>query len=107
VDILDLATGRVALSIPDCHTRPVHTIRINAGSRYVDTPSESHELFLTSATDSCVKLWDMRTNKYDTLPSQLSSLSYIAGCTEVYYDLKVISIVNSQLVVISLPVVDG
>ena len=50
-------------TLEDVHSRPVHTLVLNEGSKYADSPAESHEVFLTLACDDTVKLWDLRVQK--------------------------------------------
>lgn len=43
----------------------VHTICMNQSTPYVTHQQESYDLFLTASTDSSLKLWDLRTQRYE------------------------------------------
>eukprot|EP00002_Diphylleia_rotans_P035481 TRINITY_DN7750_c0_g1_i1.p1 TRINITY_DN7750_c0_g1~~TRINITY_DN7750_c0_g1_i1.p1 ORF type:complete len:881 (+),score=138.30 TRINITY_DN7750_c0_g1_i1:71-2713(+) len=62
--VFDLAAKSVVRRISDAHSRPVHSVRMCENSPFVSHPAESYELFLTSATDNCIKLWDLRANRF-------------------------------------------
>jgi WD40 repeat protein len=60
IEVVDLAAGRLARSLPDAHSRPVHTLAMCAPSAFVSHPREAHDLFASAAADGVVKLWDLR-----------------------------------------------
>eukprot|EP00111_Clytia_hemisphaerica_P006631 TCONS_00019191-protein len=59
--IFDMNKGEEVQTIKDAHTRPVHSVSQIQGSTFIGLPSESYELFVTSAPHDGVKLWDTRT----------------------------------------------
>jgi len=59
----DMNVGKCVRVIEEIHSKPAHTVRINEASPHVTHTGSAYDLFLTSATDSCVKLWDLRSNK--------------------------------------------
>ncbi|XP_078086766.1 WD repeat-containing protein 27 [Mustelus asterias] len=61
LEVFDLNVGRSVVTVPDAHARPVHQICQNNGSVFSTQPSESYNLFLTSAITDGIKLWDLRT----------------------------------------------
>ncbi|CAG9466750.1 unnamed protein product [Pedinophyceae sp. YPF-701] len=63
VEVIDLAAGRTARTLPDAHARPVHTLALNDVSPYAQHAAEAHELFITAAADGLVKLWDLRSQR--------------------------------------------
>ena len=62
-EIYDLNEGRIAHIFPDAHSKPVHTIALNEGSTYTSQPQEALNVFATSATLDCIKLWDIRSKR--------------------------------------------
>jgi WD40 repeat protein len=60
VDVIDACVSKTVRRIADAHARPVHTVRMNAGSSYTSVSDDERHLFLTAAADSCIKLWDLR-----------------------------------------------
>ena len=58
---VDLGTGSTVLDLNDAHERPIHSLRLAEGSAFGDAPSATRDLFITSALDGVVKLWDLRT----------------------------------------------
>ena len=58
---VDLGTGSTVLDLNDAHERPIHSLRLAEGSAFGDAPSATRDLFVTSALDGVVKLWDLRT----------------------------------------------
>ena len=54
VRVWDAGYGRVVTGIDEAHTRPVHALCLRSSR------DEGAELFATSSTDGCVKLWDVR-----------------------------------------------
>ena len=63
LNILDLNAGRSVGRIEDAHAKPVHRIRLNAGSRHVDHPPESYNFFFTAAVLDGIRLWDLRSQQ--------------------------------------------
>ncbi|XP_067901568.1 WD repeat-containing protein 27 isoform X2 [Heterodontus francisci] len=61
LEVFDLNVGRSVVTVPDAHARPVHQICQNNGSVFSTQPSESYNLFLTTAIMDGIKLWDLRT----------------------------------------------
>ncbi|XP_063047396.1 WD repeat-containing protein 27 [Engraulis encrasicolus] len=61
IQVLDLNAGRVAMEIPEGHSRPAHHVTQNKGSMYCSQTPDSYNLFITSAITDAVKLWDLRT----------------------------------------------
>ncbi len=75
--------GKCTRVIEDIHSKPAHTVSLSRKCRencdnfsdlnnictgeaspHVTRQPSTYDLFLTSATDSCVKLWDLRANMY-------------------------------------------
>lgn len=54
VRVWDVGYGKVVTGVNDAHTRPVHAVCLRSSR------DEGAELFATSSTDGCVKLWDVR-----------------------------------------------
>lgn len=77
LEIVDMSTGKIARTFPEAHGKPVHTIFMNNSSPYVQHPRESYDLFLTSAADNTIKLWDLRTEKYCLFISQFDILRVV------------------------------
>ena len=121
--INDIAVGKVAATVADAHTRPVHSMclcsTLASPSEVVNGWSPEHdtnlnandyhvscELFATSSTDNCVKLWDVRdihkkvrcfTNghintRHRTGLAFSPCMRYIASCSEdrsiALYDIR-------------------
>ena len=61
IEIFDANAGATLRTIRDAHTRAIHRIVVNATSHYANHDKDAHELFLSAATDGCVKLWDVRS----------------------------------------------
>ncbi|XP_041063528.1 WD repeat-containing protein 27 [Carcharodon carcharias] len=61
LEVFDLNVGQSVVTVPDAHARPVHQICQNNGSVFSTQPSESYNLFLTTAITDGIKLWDLRT----------------------------------------------
>ncbi|KXZ44757.1 hypothetical protein GPECTOR_62g872 [Gonium pectorale] len=62
LELIDLATMRTLATVPEAHQRTVGCVaQAGSASMFVNHPREAYELFATSAPDSCVKLWDVRT----------------------------------------------
>ena len=91
---VDLGTGQQVLELAEVHKRPVHALRLHEGSAHGATPAAGHDLFLSCALDSVVKLWDLRsascartfeahTNRLHPLGASLSPcLRYVAVGSE-------------------------
>ena len=47
----------------EVHNKFVHTLFLNEKSPYVNQKVENYDLFLSSATDNSIKMWDLRTDK--------------------------------------------
>jgi len=58
--IYDANSNKAISVVNDTHARHVHTVKFFEGS-YSD--NDSLNTFLTSATDSYIKLWDLRVGK--------------------------------------------
>ena len=63
IEIYDVNEGRIAHIFTDTHSKPVHTIALNEGSAYTSQPQEALNVFATSATLDCIKLWDVRSKR--------------------------------------------
>ncbi|XP_076438469.1 WD repeat-containing protein 27-like [Babylonia areolata] len=63
VEVYDLNEGRLAHVFTDTHTKPVHTVALNEGSTYTSQPQEAFNVFATSATLDCIKVWDVRSRR--------------------------------------------
>jgi len=67
ISVLDLNAGRIVWKIndehPDAHAKPVHAIVVKESLESVQLPVSAHQLFLSIARDSSVKLWDLRERK--------------------------------------------
>ncbi|XP_061602047.1 WD repeat-containing protein 27 [Cololabis saira] len=61
IQVLDMNRGAVASVLPDAHSRAIHCITQNKGSRFSTQAPDSYNLFLTSAVTDGVKIWDLRT----------------------------------------------
>lgn len=57
----DLGVGKTVLELPDLHERPCQALRLHEHATPEDTAAVGHDLFLTSALDGVVKLWDLRS----------------------------------------------
>ena len=119
VHLWDLAAGKVAASVDDAHTRPVHTLAVcpaNASTPMTAPDGDGSglcldahgacELFATSSSDSCIKLWDVRDvqkrvrcyagghiNNCHRIGMQFSPcMRYLATCSEdrsvAVYDMR-------------------
>jgi len=56
----DLGAEKCVRRIPEAHTKPVSCVRLNAALASTSHANDAYELFLTSAADDTVKLWDLR-----------------------------------------------
>ena len=63
IEIYDVNEGRLAHIFSDAHSKPVHTIALNEGSTYTSQPQEALNVFASSATLDCIKLWDVRSKR--------------------------------------------
>jgi len=63
IEVWDLGKEEVVASFAEAHDRVVHCLRLNECSSYASHPSESYDLFLSSATDGLIGLWDLRAGK--------------------------------------------
>ncbi|XP_024153529.1 WD repeat-containing protein 27 isoform X3 [Oryzias melastigma] len=70
IQVVDMNKGGVASTLTDAHSRSIHCITQNKGSRFCTQTSDSYNLFLTSAITDGLKLWDLRTmrcvRRYDS-----------------------------------------
>ena len=62
IEVFDMNEAKSCLTIHEAHSRPFHQILQN--------PSEhnrlSYDLFLSNAVNDGIKLWDLRSAKYDS-----------------------------------------
>ncbi|KAK7106246.1 WD repeat-containing protein 27-like [Littorina saxatilis] len=63
LEIYDLNEGRLAHVFNDAHTKPANAIALNEGSTYTSQPQEALNVFATSATLDCIKMWDVRSRR--------------------------------------------
>uniref|UniRef100_A0A061S725 Wd repeat-containing protein 27-like n=1 Tax=Tetraselmis sp. GSL018 TaxID=582737 RepID=A0A061S725_9CHLO len=63
VEVFDLSAGKVARTIRDGHSRPIHSVVLNVPPNYVSHSREAYELFATAAQDGHVRLWDLRVGR--------------------------------------------
>jgi WD40 repeat protein len=63
ITVFDVAHSSVCAHIADAHSRAVHCLAMNRPSNFTSHAAPSYDLFLSAATDGCVKLWDMRICK--------------------------------------------
>nr|XP_055125696.1 WD repeat-containing protein 27 isoform X1 [Symphalangus syndactylus] len=61
VEVFDLNAGCSAAVIAEAHSRPVHQICQNKGSSFTTQQPQAYNLFLTTAIDDGMRLWDLRT----------------------------------------------
>uniref|UniRef100_A0A7S3G0Q8 Guanine nucleotide-binding protein subunit beta-like protein n=1 Tax=Palpitomonas bilix TaxID=652834 RepID=A0A7S3G0Q8_9EUKA len=59
--VFDMAVCKCAHTFEDAHAKAVHTIAVNEVSPFVTLPLSAYDVFVTSAADGCVKLWDLRS----------------------------------------------
>ncbi|KAK7488017.1 hypothetical protein BaRGS_00020762 [Batillaria attramentaria] len=64
LEIFDLNEGRLAHTFSDAHAKPVHTVALNEGSAFTSQPEQAFNVFATSSTLDCIKLWDVRTKRH-------------------------------------------
>ena len=48
------------ICIPDAHSRSVTSVKLPSFSEYVNVPNAAYDVFLTSGSEGCIKLWDVR-----------------------------------------------
>jgi WD40 repeat protein len=65
MEIFDLGYNKRIASVNQVHFKPVQRIFLNEKTPYASHPMDSHNLFLTSSTDNCVKMWDLRTTRHN------------------------------------------
>ncbi len=58
---------------------------LSQGSKYITHASESYDLFLTSAVMEGIKLWDLRTNRYISILTQLVYSNPTSILTQLVY----------------------
>ncbi|XP_067949151.1 WD repeat-containing protein 27-like [Watersipora subatra] len=63
VQVFDMNRGCHSRIIEQSHTKPAHRITINEGSVYSSLPHCAYDMFMTSAINDGVKLWDLRTQR--------------------------------------------
>ena len=63
VEVFDADAGRLVRRNENAHDRGIHTITLNATSPYASHDQGAHELFLSAASDSSVKMWDLRASR--------------------------------------------
>jgi WD40 repeat protein len=67
----DAAVSRVVRTVPDAHAKSIHCIVMNSTSPFGghtaaevgETNLDMQQLFVTAATDSSIKLWDVRAKE--------------------------------------------
>ena len=60
IEVFDADACALVRSIENAHSRAIHRIVLNSTSPYASHDKSAHELFLSAASDSSVKLWDLR-----------------------------------------------
>ena len=63
IELFDMNEGKLAHSIADSHSRPVHSLSLNRGSAFSLQPQSAYNLFASAALADCIKLWDARTQR--------------------------------------------
>lgn len=63
IEVYDLNVGERVRKMPEVHSRPVHALCQNEGSKFASHPSGAYDLFASAAAGDCIKLWDLRTNR--------------------------------------------
>eukprot|EP00742_Colponemidia_sp_Colp-10_P010670 GILJ01011742.1.p1 GENE.GILJ01011742.1~~GILJ01011742.1.p1 ORF type:complete len:890 (-),score=91.12 GILJ01011742.1:105-2774(-) len=102
--VWDIGVNKCVRLFEDGHARPVSTVRLFGSSTAADTPASYCNLFLTSAPDNTIKLWDLRdqkcarvfaghTNRVQSVGSDISPCGrYVASGSEtqccVLFDLR-------------------
>lgn len=61
VVVYDVATQSEILSLNNCHNKPIDRITVSNTSPY--RPDPDLNLFVTTATDSAARMWDLRSNE--------------------------------------------
>lgn len=104
LNILDASTGTIARAVESPHTRNIHCIALPRPSLHVPLSPDAYNLFLTSAIDNNINMWDLRApsavnrysshvNKREPVGCDISPcLRYIATGSEdkncVIYDIR-------------------
>ena len=83
LEIYDVCKNSALRTIKNPHKRPVHSCWFNEVSKYVALHESDHNLFLSSACDDCVKIWDLRC---DGLYLYISSFGNSSANTYIIYD---------------------
>jgi WD40 repeat protein len=60
--ITDAAVGRVARVQDSPHDRAIHHISLPAPSIHTPLSSDAYNIFVTTAIDNCITLWDLRSS---------------------------------------------
>jgi WD40 repeat protein len=60
----DMNIGREVWQKEQAHSRYIHCITQNKGTRYRSLTSDAYDLFATSSISDGIKLWDLRTQRY-------------------------------------------
>ena len=60
IEVFDANACALVRRMENAHSRMIHRIALNATSPYASHDKSAHELFLSAASDSSVKLWDLR-----------------------------------------------
>ncbi|QDZ23515.1 WD40 repeat domain-containing protein [Chloropicon primus] len=61
IEVFDADACALVRRMDNAHSRAIHSIMLNSTSPYVSHDRSAHELFLSAASDSSVKLWDLRS----------------------------------------------
>ncbi|XP_074000764.1 WD repeat-containing protein 27 [Numenius arquata] len=79
LEVFDLNAGCSAAVIPEAHTRSVYQICQNKGSSFSTQQPEAYNLFMTTAANDGIKLWDLRTLRCERRFEGHSSHCYPCG----------------------------
>ncbi|XP_046849927.1 WD repeat-containing protein 27-like [Xenia sp. Carnegie-2017] len=63
IQVFDMNVERSLRTLEDVHTRSVHCVQMNEGSKTFSLPSQCYDLFLTGAVADGVKIWDLRNTR--------------------------------------------
>jgi WD40 repeat protein len=104
LNILDASTGTIARAVESPHSRNIHCIALPRPSVHVPLSPDAYNLFVTSAIDNNINLWDLRApsavsvfnahaNRREPVGCDISPcLRYIATGSEdkttVIYDIR-------------------
>ena len=65
--IYDLARESFVRSIAQAHDKVVQRIHLNEWMTSIEHSPDTQNMFLTSSVDGCIKLWDLRAERYSGL----------------------------------------